>query len=127
MHPNTSGVVCIAAPRLEVRFVTVHGLAHGDRLAAIGIGIPVAASNDAGALLCLPKVQNIVAVCLFVIVGAGKAFHPITALTVRSDDAPAAAGFVASIRDTQSGADARDVRLLSDRELEPCGTRLERC
>src|SRR5262245_17069977 len=127
MYANTLGVVGITAPRLQIRFVAVHSVAYSDRLPAIGIGVPVAASNDAGALLCLPEVQNVRAVCLFVVVGRGKPLHPVAALAVRSDHAPTASGHIASIRDTDTGTDARGVLLLSDRELEPCGPSFELC
>src|SRR6516164_2620685 len=127
MHPNTLGVIGITAPRFEIRFVAVHSLAYGDWLAAIGIGIPVAASNDAGTLLCLPEVKHGLAICLFVVVGGGKPLHPVAALAVRSDHAPTAGGLIASIRETDTGTDARRVRLLSDRELEPCGPGFEFC
>src|SRR5262249_25913023 len=127
MYADTLGVVGIAAPRLEIRFVAVHSLAHSDWLAAIGIGIPVAASNDAGAFLCLPEVQNVRAVCFLTVVGNGKALHPVAALPVRSDDAPTAGGLIASIRDTNTGTDARGVRLLSNRELEPRSACFEPC
>src|SRR5262245_21828408 len=127
MDANTSGVVGVAVPCLQIRFIAVQSPTYSGWLAAIAIGVLVAASNDAGPFGCLPEIQNLRAVCLFVIVGSGKSLHPVAALTVRSDHAPTAGGLIASICDTDTGTDARGVRFLSDRELEPHGPGFELC
>src|SRR5215471_15769652 len=127
MYANTLGVIGITFARFEIRFVAVHSLAYSGWLAAIGIGVPVAASNDAGAFLCLPEVKHGLAVCLFVVVSSGKPLHPVATLAVRSDHAPTAGGLIASIRETDTGSDACGVRLLSDRKLEPRGASFKLC
>src|ERR1700730_7523548 len=67
MNANTLRVVGIPAPRLQICFIAVQSLAYSNRLAAIGIGLPVAASYDAGAFLGFPEVQNVRTVCLFIV------------------------------------------------------------
>jgi hypothetical protein len=62
MQTDALGIVDITAAGLQIDLVTVDRLRHGERLAALLIGILAAAGEDAGPILGLPEIKDVGAV-----------------------------------------------------------------
>ena len=126
--PLHSGyIVHITAACDQVGPIGIKGLPQGGRSACIVfvVGILAAARQLASPFLRLPEGQDLLAVCVFVIVGKAEHFNPTATLAVSCDDAPGASRTVASVTQAHSRRDSDRVRFFSKLQLQTRGAGFE--
>src|SRR5438874_3009140 len=98
MPPHPGDIVNVPAARNEIGLVCSKCLANDDWSAWIVLfGVLAAAGQLARSFLSLPKGQNLLTICFFVIIGTAELFNPIAALAVRGDDAPRTSGCITPV------------------------------
>jgi hypothetical protein len=97
MQTDALGVVDVTAAGLQVDLVTVDRPRHGERLAAILIGILAAAGEDAGPILGLPEIKDVGPVRVLEVVGNSKRLGPVAASSIRRTDNPCACRLIAAV------------------------------
>jgi hypothetical protein len=88
---------------LEIGFIAIERLLHGDGLAVIAVG--TASGNRARTPLGLPKIENSAPVGIFKIIRSGDDLGPIAAFAVGDTRHPSAGRLIAAIPQADAQTD----------------------
>jgi hypothetical protein len=108
-------VTRIASAGLKIGLVPVEGLGDGRRSSVLSATIAAGARDDASVILCLPEVENCLAISLIEVIGGTNRLGPVAALTVGGPNHPCPGRRVTTVSQTDSWADFCENGLLGHR------------
>jgi hypothetical protein len=88
VRPDPRYVAGITPAGLEVGLISVEGLGDSRRPPLVSITIAADTGNDASAILCLPEVENGLAVSFIEIIGGTDRLGPVAALAIGGPNYP---------------------------------------